>query len=100
MRVKEIEYGELKTKDYNNYKVSMRVELDEGEDPDEALEKLKSKVRKKLAEAITEQDPYYNYLEQEVEKLRDEVSTLREQKEQLMKEIIDKLRYKFSEVFR
>ena len=100
MRIKELEYGELRTIDYNNFRVVMRIELEDDEDLDKAFEDLKSKVREKLAKVIAEEDPYTTYLAQNKRELENQVEILREQKKQLIDEILTTLKYKFTEIFR
>jgi len=100
MKIKELEYSELKTKDYNNYRVGARVELEEGEDEKSALSSLKEFVRKELAQAIAERDSLGQYYTREIENYKRQKEILKEEKESLIEEILSRIRGRFNEIWR
>ena len=52
MKIKEVEYGETISHNYNNYRVVLRAEIDENEDVDTVIKELRKKVRDKVSESI------------------------------------------------
>lgn len=52
MKIKEVEYGETISHNYNNYRVVLRAEIDENEDVDTVINELRKEVRDKIAESI------------------------------------------------
>ncbi len=104
MKIKELEYSELKTSNYNNYRVGARVELEEGEDEKSALSSLKEFVRKELAKAIVEKETYYaneiKGLKEEVKTLEKQIDVLEKEKNTLIEEVIERIRGRFNEIWR
>jgi len=99
MKIKELEYSELKTKDYNNYRVGARVELEEGEDEKSALSSLKEFVRKELAQAIAERDSLGQYYTREIESYERQRDILKEERDSLIEEILTRIRGRFNEIW-
>jgi len=99
MKIKELEYSELKTKDYNNYRVGARVELEEGEDEKSALSSLKEFVRKELAQAIAERDSLGQYYTREIESYERQRDILKEERDSLIEEILMRIRGRFNEIW-
>jgi len=100
MKIKEIEYSELRTSNYNNYRVGMRVELEDGEDERTVMESLKEKVRAELARAMAEGSPIGQYYDREIERLRNQKEILEKEKKVLIGEIIARIRQRFNEIWR
>lgn len=100
MKIKELEYSELKTEDYNNYRVSARAELDPNENETTALNSLKEFVRSELAKAVAERDSLGQYYNKEIEALRGQRDILKEHKDTLIEEIISRIRARMNEIWR
>ncbi|MHC1587317.1 MAG: hypothetical protein ACXQTX_02395 [Candidatus Syntropharchaeia archaeon] len=100
MKIKELEYSELKTKAYNNYRVSARAELDPNENETTALNSLKEFVRSELAKAVAERDSLGQYYNKEIETLRGQRDILKEHKDTLIEEIISRIRARMNEIWR
>ena len=54
MKVKEIEYGETISNDFNNYRVVLRAEIDENEDVNAVMNELRKKVRSEIEKSIAQ----------------------------------------------
>ena len=101
MKIKEIEYGELRSlRDYNNVRVSMRATVEDGEDPEEVYQKLVEKVREKIAEIAEADDWCIGHLRFRRDELRVDVETLekrrRELVDELLREVRDRLIHSFT----
>ena len=55
MKIKTLEYSETRTKNFNNVKIGLSVEVDEDDDVDAVLLELKDKVKREIAKALDEQ---------------------------------------------
>lgn len=82
MKIKEIEYGETMTHEFENCKVLFRVTLEDGEQEKEVLQALKFRIREQqqiwLSVKSCYKQEYIAKVEQEIEEKEKELESLRE----------------------
>ncbi|MHA1286450.1 MAG: hypothetical protein ACTSPB_03485 [Candidatus Thorarchaeota archaeon] len=93
MRIKEIEYGELRTlRDYNNIRVVMRVKLNENENEDEVFQELIEMVRKKISELADAEDWYIQHLHARRRMLEEDVTAMEKKREKIVEDLLREVR--------
>jgi DNA repair exonuclease SbcCD nuclease subunit len=89
MKIKEIEYGETKSVNFNNYRLIVRIEVTGDENLSSEVDKLKVAIRKKLSEIIEENSWEVKDLTETKNNIKKEVCELGKQRKELM-EFIEK----------
>jgi len=89
MKIKQIDYSELKSIEgtFNNVRIGMIAELQKGEDPDAVMVNLKNKVREEIAKVVFDGNWKIHEYNQQYDKLKEDVKSLKEIKDTLEKEI-------------
>ena len=93
MKIKEVEYKELVTENYQNCAVGLRAEVEEGETWEDVFDNLKVKVREKIRDWLNEKSWVSDYISslkeeynkrwEEYHKLRAKVDRLKKREEKL-----------------
>lgn len=60
MKAKEITYGRVKSCNFNNEKIEIVMEVEEGEKADDVLEKAKQFVAKRFGESVIQEVKDYD----------------------------------------